>query len=100
MRKSRCDGSLDALHRDGFYFHSTCPHFSYILEYANILIVETKKIHNFSMSNSLVPISGYLLNNSEDTLSSLGIYKARSQRLLKLGSKLFQAILVKQVMHR
>ena len=59
-----------------------------------------KKIHDYSLSYSLVPVSGHLLNNSGEARGLLGIYKDSPQRLPKLGSMLFQAIFVKQIMHR
>jgi hypothetical protein len=100
MRMSHCDGDLDALHRDGFHFHCTCSQLLYVLEYANILMYETKKNHDYSLSYSLVPVLAHLLNNGGETPSLLDIYEVGPQRLPNLGSMLFQAILVKQVMHR
>jgi hypothetical protein len=85
MRKSYYDGGPDALHRDGFHFHSTCPYLLCVLEYAHILMNETKKIHGYSLSYSLVPESGHLLNNSGETRALLGIYKDSPKCLPKLG---------------
>ena len=75
MHKSSYDGGPDALHCDGFHFHSTYLYLLSILEYAHILMNETKKIHIYSLSYSLVPESGHLLNYSGETRDLLGIYK-------------------------
>ena len=61
---------------------------------------EAKKIYNFSMFYSLVPVSGHLLNNGDETQGLLGINKDSTQHLPNLDSMLFQAIFVKQIMHR